>query len=942
MAKKTKATISDNLTDNIDDSSANVEIQEEPKSKKKAATTTATKTKAKESAKAVTKETDKLTAKKPTKADKKEPDKATTKKAAKATKSAVVEEDVVANIIDAPPPPPKTRKKKAVVESIVEEPAVVEPVAVEPEKPKKRVAPKKSEIQSLFAEVIAFADDADTKNKRKKSTKKAITEPLPSPEPEPIKDKPKKTKKSAPIVETMDALEIPAPEPVIASAPKLKASKKGKIEEKSEPAPIVEEYVIEKAEEEFEEEVDTEESEDVANAVQSEQNLPLSKSAKRRARKKAKKQKEIELAKLQAPKEVKKEVEKPKAVPQPPAKDNKQQNQPERKETKNNTPEKQYQKPIALDNLSIDIDDILMAENETTVETVPANKYSPKQKEPFQKKLLVPDQHKNDTQKKDLPKSVSADMPYEYKEQSNKNAEIRNIPFSKSIKPIPFVDLNKWKDDRKQKDVKEVTEIVPINPERLLTPAQRNDPFFQNFYRKIEKFVVTEMLVEKGSKVVVGVSGGVDSVVMLDIMANLSDKYHFALFVAHYNHNLRAEASDNDAAFVKELAASYNIPFYWASGKVAQYAEKNDMSIEEAARFLRYFFFERTTRTIKADFLATAHNLEDSAETFLLNLLRGTGLTGLSGIPAKRQFIKDVILIRPLLTIHKQQIHEYAEKRGLEWHEDETNVQLKYTRNKIRLDLLPKLSQDFSPSVVDIINRSAKLIQGADRIIHDYVRTHLPTILFDVSNDSISIKVPLFKTFDEFIRGEMLQTILMKYFRMMPPSMKMIDRILKLDSSDTGAVCEINKTIMAVRDRNSIVITKKQVPTITNEKISKTGKFQIANLTFVLKQVALEEVEYNANPKVEFVDYDLVSEVLTVRNWEHEDIINPLGMDGSMKISDFLMNEKIPVLDKPNVLVLTTSSNEIIWVCKYRISDKYKVTDTTQHILRIELKEKLK
>jgi tRNA(Ile)-lysidine synthase len=256
------------------------------------------------------------------------------------------------------------------------------------------------------------------------------------------------------------------------------------------------------------------------------------------------------------------------------------------------------------------------------------------------------------------------------------------------------------------------------------------------------------------------------------------------------------------------------------------------------------------------------------------------------------------------------------------------------------LDLLPKLKEDYSPSIVDIINRSAKLIQGADRIIHDYVRTHLPSILVETTNDSVTIKEALFKTFDEFIRGEMLQTILMKYFRIQPPSMKTIDRILKLSNSDVGAICEVSKSIIAVRDRDVITIARKRLPNKVNEKIERRGKFRITpNEVIVLKEVTPDKVEYQENPNVEYVDADKLTETLTIRNWEHSDDFAPLGVRGKMKISDFLTNEKVSVLERPNVLVLLNGNDDVIWTCKYRISDKYKVTKNTKHVIRIEIKE---
>ena len=509
------------------------------------------------------------------------------------------------------------------------------------------------------------------------------------------------------------------------------------------------------------------------------------------------------------------------------------------------------------------------------------------------------------------------------------------------IKPIPFVDLSKITTTKTHKIEKTiVSEIVPLNQEKLLSPNELKEPFFQNFYREIEKFISNEMVLETGSKVLIGVSGGVDSVVLLDVMANLSDKYKFSVYVAHYNHKLRGKASDEDEKFVRNLAASYNIPYYWQNGKVQQYSTKNNISIEESARILRYLFFERISRQINADFLVTAHTADDSTETFLLNLFRGSGLTGLSGIPARRQFIKNVILFRPFIMLKKQKLIEYANKRKLEWHEDESNSTEKYTRNKIRNDLIPKLKKDYSPGIVDTINRASKLIQAADKIIHDYVKTHLPSVLVDISNDRVSIKISLFKTFDEFIRGEMLQVVLAKYFRLLPPSMNIIDRILKLCNSNTGAICEITNNIFAIRDRQVITITRKTTNIKVNKTINKTGVFNIDNLTFVLKEVKLNEIEYNNKPNIEYFDFNKISKELTIRSIEPTDEFIPLGMDNSIKINDFLSNEKVSILDKPNILVMETSDKEIIWVCKMRISNKFKIIkNQTKRILKIEIKD---
>ena len=572
------------------------------------------------------------------------------------------------------------------------------------------------------------------------------------------------------------------------------------------------------------------------------------------------------------------------------------------------------------------------------------------QKETEKKDTKKKKKTKKENEKKEI---VEKEKTEQKKEQENiisvKNSEvvlINNKEEKKQqmdivmpkIKPIPFVDLSKVISKQQKIEKKEI-DTIPLNQKKLLTQLEHKDAFYKNFYREIEKFILNEMLLESGSKVLICVSGGVDSVALLDVMANLANKYSFSIYVAHYNHKLRGISSDEDEKFVRELSASYNIPYYWQNGKVQQYAEKNSVSIEEAARFLRYFFFERIARQINADFLVTAHTADDSAETFLLNLFRGAGLTGLSGIPARRQFIKNVILCRPFISFKKQKIIEYATKRKLKWREDESNLLDKYTRNKIRNDLIPKLKKDYTPAIVDIINRASKLINSVDRIIHDYVRTHISTVLVDISSDRVSIKLSLFKTFDEFIRGEILQVILSKYFRLLPQSMNIIDRILKLSNSNTGAICEISKNIFAIRDRQVITIARKITITKINQNIDKIGTVSIGNLTFILKEVHLSEIEYIKNPNIEYFDFDKISSMLTIRTLEPGDEFIPLGMSNKIKVNDFLSNEKVSILEKPNTLIIQNLNNEIIWVCKKRISDKFKVDKHTKRVLKIEIRE---
>lgn len=515
-----------------------------------------------------------------------------------------------------------------------------------------------------------------------------------------------------------------------------------------------------------------------------------------------------------------------------------------------------------------------------------------------------------------------------------KKSESENIS-EKEVSTSSNISSSKNHPKNNKIEVKHLTNYT-LPQSKALSIHQKKNKYLNELLKKVENFLINEMLIDSSTKIIVAVSGGVDSVTLLDALAVFADKYKFQLFVAHFNHNLRAENSNRDAEFVKKLAKEYALPFHTANGKVKKFSEKNSISIETAARILRYNFFERISRSLNADFVATAHTANDSVETFFINLFRGSGLTGLCGIPLRRQFIKDVLLVRPLIDLKKNELIEYAKIRNLQWNEDETNSLLNFTRNKIRLDLIPKLENEFNPAIIDVINRTTKLLQGADRIIHQYVKRNLPLIVENVSNDSFAFNISIFQTFDKFIQGELIQTAFLKYFRQPPPNLSKIDRILQLVNSETGSMFEITKSISVAKDRNLLVFYRRKVFQEINLIINKVGSYKINGKTIILNEVPKKDVKISNNPNIEYLDFDLVPSVLYIRNWKSGDTFQPLGMENQVKVSDFLTNQKISFLERPNVLVLC-SKNDIIWLIGKRINDKFKITENTKKILKLEI-----
>lgn len=489
----------------------------------------------------------------------------------------------------------------------------------------------------------------------------------------------------------------------------------------------------------------------------------------------------------------------------------------------------------------------------------------------------------------------------------------------------------------KETNVKSLNIKTEINV--ILTNGQKKDEYIKDLLSRLEHNLRSNLFVEPEASIVLAVSGGVDSVTLLDALAIISTKLGYKLFIAHFNHKLRPKASDEDEVFVKNLAKSYNIDFYSSKGDVLKHSRENSMSIEQSARELRYTFLENITKTLQAEFLATGHTKDDSAETFLLNLMRGSGLTGLSGIPQKRYISKNSSIIRPLLIFTKNELIEYAKRRGLKWREDESNTLMNYTRNKIRNNLLMSLKNDFSPNIIDLINRSAKLISGADKFIKEHIKHFLIEAIEQKQKNKFSLRIPVLETFDEFIQGEIIQKALTDLFKHPPIPLKSIDNLINLMKKPIGSIFEINKKITALKDREQLIFYFNKVINKVNLTINKEGDFDCGNFTISLKKVTKRSVKFTEDPTIEYFDYDVLPNFIQVRNIEPNDKFQPLGMSENVNITDFLTNNKIPLLEKQDILVLSVKS-EIVWICGLRISDKFKVTKNTINYLRAEIIKK--
>lgn len=496
----------------------------------------------------------------------------------------------------------------------------------------------------------------------------------------------------------------------------------------------------------------------------------------------------------------------------------------------------------------------------------------------------------------------------------------------------------KGKNQAKKQKVK-ISYLEKYNLSKLLTNDEGKNNQLKELIRAVESLIHYEFLIPSKSKILLAVSGGVDSIVMLDILFQLAAVHKYELIVCHFNHKLRGISADKDEKFVKRIAKQYGLKFISDSGDVQSYAKEYSKSIEQAARILRYGFFERVANIHHIPYVMLAHTADDTAETVLLNLLRGSGLTGLAGIPMQRSLGRKSQVVRPLIKLRKSDLIAYAKLRKLKWHEDETNSLLNFTRNKIRHDLIKKLEAEYNPQIVDTLNRTAYLVRLADEFVKEHLASYLNNFKWSKKKGLLSINITLFESCGTYIQGEMLKAKLKDKFNLSDLSQTMLERIIQLPKLEVGSIIEIGKDIVALRDRDFLHFYRERKENYFEIDVLKQGVFDAGMFDIKLSKVSRKNVKIKEKKNVEYLDFDLVPAVLKLRSWLPGDFFQPLGMTGSMKISDFLINEKVSLFDKNNVLVLS-SKNDIICVCGYRINDKYKVTSSTTRFLKIELIKK--
>ncbi|MDR1543778.1 MAG: tRNA lysidine(34) synthetase TilS [Prevotellaceae bacterium] len=441
------------------------------------------------------------------------------------------------------------------------------------------------------------------------------------------------------------------------------------------------------------------------------------------------------------------------------------------------------------------------------------------------------------------------------------------------------------------------------------------------FIKKIGHFIINNRLLKPQLPVLVAVSGGADSVVLLDTLIRLG----YNCSAAHCNFHLRGEDSDNDAFFVENLARKYNIPFFLKSFDTAGQARESRESIEMTARKLRYEWFDELVQKFDFQAVAVAHHKNDLAETILLNLVRGTGIRGLAALKPKRDKI-----IRPLLCVNRLEIESYAQETMLLYCTDKTNSDVNIVRNRIRHNILPEMEK-INPAAIEKFSQFSDIIIDAIALYNSGLKQIVRDVFFD-KNDIMHIDIPY------LLKSPAPKTTLYEILKNYGFNANNVENIYRNIKSRSGKIFLSDK-YKIIKDRHFLFLSALENvdnQTFTIEKDTFSVEKPLKMRLSIFKRSEIETIK--TPPNVAFFDCKKVKFPLVLRHWQAGDSFRPLGAKGTKKISDFFINQHFNLIEKEQTWLLF-SNEKIAWVVNHRIDERFKIDSQTRRVLRVEVLE---
>jgi tRNA(Ile)-lysidine synthase len=458
---------------------------------------------------------------------------------------------------------------------------------------------------------------------------------------------------------------------------------------------------------------------------------------------------------------------------------------------------------------------------------------------------------------------------------------------------------------------------------------------------KVERLIADERLFEPEDSIVVAVSGGPDSVALLHILFLLSPKWRLRLVVAHVNHRFRGSESEREADFTAGLAARLGIPFQLGDIDVPAYIQATGLNGQDAARQLRYAFLHETASSFGAGKIALAHHADDQAETVLMRVIRGTGVSGLSGMPLRRKE-NNLELIRPLLRNNKSELLAYCDRHGLEYCTDSSNATRKYTRNRIRLDVMPQLKA-FNPMLTESLNRLAITAAEEDDFM-ERAALGVFSELTETDEGRATLSRVRFGGLHVALQRRLIKLILSYLsggngphdFARMESA-----RTAILQERPTTLIVEMGGGVSLLREYDRIRFTRHMRATAAFRYplSGSSGDLSIpeAGIHFRYRVMGLKEAETtDTSPMTAFFDAERLKQPLAMRNRKDGDRIWPYGLNGSKKVKDIFIDGKVPPSDRSRTPLLVDAEDRILWIPGIRRSSVAPLTAETSRVFRIE------
>jgi tRNA(Ile)-lysidine synthase len=451
---------------------------------------------------------------------------------------------------------------------------------------------------------------------------------------------------------------------------------------------------------------------------------------------------------------------------------------------------------------------------------------------------------------------------------------------------------------------------------------------------KVLEIIKKHDMIQKGDGIVVGLSGGPDSVCLLHALYSLREKLGINLYAVHLNHMIRGKEAERDEEYSKCFAELLGIPFYSKCIEVEKYAKEHGMSSEEAGRFFRYKLFNEVADEVGAKKIALAHNMNDQAETMIMRFIRGTGISGLGGIKP----IRDNKYIRPILSCSRGEIEEYCEVNALNPVIDSTNKESIYTRNRVRLEFIPYIKKHFNPNIIESLYKNSEIFRDENEYIDSMAKHELKKIrekeginIIEFNKLHTALKKRVIRLMVEDVKGN-LNGIEGKHIE---------ECIRLIEKGKTGKTIELPDNINCAIDYSIFKVLKKTEALDYEYRLGVPETIYVREANMYVETKILEDNIENLTDKqfVKYWDCDKIKYGIIVRNRRDGDYIFPKGMEGRKKLKDILIDKKVPREERDRLLIFSIES-EVLWIAGVRDSRNYKIDSNTKRVLEIKITKK--